>query len=356
MANASEFEKILPCDTERPYAFISYSHRDSDYVWADAIAFQQMGYNIWIDRNVNATEERSWNDATRELITNINCRMILFYTSKNSVISEPCLNELLAAKSDDARNTHLRKPVPVVKIDVNPIQNLAHFEQETHSEILGSTCLSSEEKSAKVICLSQVMDICFPDGNSTVRMLSRNDPKREREYYQELRECFQKTYTSQFTTDGLYLRSIQLLQDKAQHPAVLRTLDYCTNNGHPYAPLLLAYLLKTGACGMTDTDQANLLLMFESAAQAGISWLDQAVEKKAQGKREEAVALYLAHGMMHKAPDAFLTACKLWFNMTPRNYELAEYCLLDARTLGSTEASSLLRGLTAHKNQYQNKS
>ena len=42
---------IIPCDTESPYVFISYSSCDQELVYSDVRTLQQRGYNIWTRAN-----------------------------------------------------------------------------------------------------------------------------------------------------------------------------------------------------------------------------------------------------------------------------------------------------------------
>lgn len=348
------FEQILPCDTEKQYAFVSYSHKDGPYVWEDVIALQKKGYNIWIDRNVSPTAERSWNEATKNRIVSINCCAVLFYTSANSMISEPCLHELVSAHSEEARDTHMDQPVPVIKIDVQPIRDMARFNRDTQAKIKESA-LTAAEKTAKAGCLTKMMKLCFPDGGAAVRILSRNDQTRERDYYTELTDCLRKLEVDEFTADEQYRNCVSWLADKSLHTSALLGLQRCAEDNHLYASLMLAYLLKTGVCGKKDPGKADTILFFEQCSPASAGWPEMADRQKRLGRREEAAALYQTLGLTENRADAFLAACKMWMTMPRPNYLMARQCLLDARDRGSSEAPKLLQGLEAHKNKYNRK-
>ena len=62
MEPADILSQIKPCDMENPYIFISYSAQDHARVWADVLAFQQLGFNVWLDeRNLDKTKD-SWTE------------------------------------------------------------------------------------------------------------------------------------------------------------------------------------------------------------------------------------------------------------------------------------------------------
>ena len=49
--------QIKPCDTAKPYVFVSYSSRDCEIVWPDVLRLQQDGWNIWLDeKNLDKTK------------------------------------------------------------------------------------------------------------------------------------------------------------------------------------------------------------------------------------------------------------------------------------------------------------
>ena len=350
------FAKIRPCDTEKPYAFISYCHADGEYVWQDTLKLQELGYNVWIDRTVNPTEEKSWNEKTAEVIAAYNCRVVLFYTSKHSVISTPCLNEILACESPQAKNTHMRKAVTVVKIDVTPIPDMVQFESDVNRAI-NAPGISSEKKDAMASALSGIFDHCFPDGNFTVRMLSRTDPKRELDYYRQLEETLAGADVDKANPEERFRSCFRLLSDSTAHRGILQELTYLDEKcGELHASLLRAYLLATGLCGQQNRQEADQLLSFATLQLPEDEWVNQAQVCLTYKEFERAAALFLAHGLLLNNAGSFLEAARL---LIPKNnpkayYPFAKDCLTRAVQLGDPNASKLLKGLEQYILKTQN--
>lgn len=350
------FARIRPCDTEKPYAFISYCHADGEYVWQDTLKLQELGYNIWIDRTVNPTEEKSWNEKTAEIIAAYNCRVVLFYTSRHSVISAPCLNEILACQSEKARNTHLRRAVPVVKIDVDPIRDMVQFESDVNRAI-NATGLPSDKKNSMASTLSNIFNLCFPDGNSTVRMMSRTDPSRELAYYRELEETLAGAQVEKRNPEDRFRSCLRLLSDPTAYRGVLQELMYLDETcGELHASLLRSYLLTSGLCGIQDKAVADQLLAFATLQLPEDEWKKQAQACLAYKETEQAIALYLACGLLKKDANCFLEAAR---HMIPREnpkayYPFARDCLCRAIQLGDERAPKLLKGLEQYIQMKQN--
>lgn len=344
------FSKIRPCDTEKDFAFISYSHADGEYVWQDALTLQEQGYNIWIDRTVNPAEEKSWNQKTAQVIADYNCRVVLFYTSKHSVVSEPCMNEVLACEDPAAKATHMRKAVQMVKIDVAPIQNMEQFEREVHQAIATS---DPSQRGVKANALSVIMDHCFCDGDSTVRMLSRQDSRREIDYYQQLRETLHGVGVTPATQEERYRSCFRLLPDKSAHRSVLAELKWQADNFDLHANLFLSYLYQTGLCGVQNLQEAESLRSMSAFQLPEDQWASEARSCVAKGQPEQATALYLAHGIQFGDADSFLEASKLWMaRKDPKAYApFTKDCLTRASQLGNPIAKKLLAGLEKFVNQ-----
>ena len=86
----------LPCEAyigEKPYAFISYSHKDINYVYPEINRLYNMGYRIWYDEGIPPTE--NWSDTIALSIK----RSVLFvvFLSKNAIESRHILNEICYA-------------------------------------------------------------------------------------------------------------------------------------------------------------------------------------------------------------------------------------------------------------------
>ena len=80
---------------DKPYIFISYAHKDSARVIPTIRAMIDRGYRIWYDQGIEAGSE--WADNIARHLSD--CSAFVAFTSKNSVKSENCLDEIAFAKS-----------------------------------------------------------------------------------------------------------------------------------------------------------------------------------------------------------------------------------------------------------------
>ena len=114
-------DSLLPCDTEAPFVFVSYSKADSDTVYPIVIELQALGYNIWIDKELDGKAGDSWTDEALLAISSRRCKSILFFVSENSMCSAPVGAELffsqhsLAVKRDNGGKS--LKIIPIIATD-----------------------------------------------------------------------------------------------------------------------------------------------------------------------------------------------------------------------------------------------
>lgn len=181
--------RIKPCDTTRPYIFISYSSRDSETVWQDVLEFQQNGYNVWLDeRNLDKTKE-SWRIDARRAISSRYCQLILFYVSATSMCSEPCLQELKAASSEQTKDYHNDKAVPILAVDVEEIDDITVFCDQIYQRLYREV-RNEEEFGRKAKTLRSMMKSLFPRKNNRVRILARRVSDRKLDYYEDIQQNF----------------------------------------------------------------------------------------------------------------------------------------------------------------------
>jgi hypothetical protein len=79
-------------NNNKPYAFISYSHLDSEFVNNLTQNLIQAGYGVAIDRAMSAGED--WAVRAKRLIRDEQCKCVIFIISEKSLISEAVLEEL----------------------------------------------------------------------------------------------------------------------------------------------------------------------------------------------------------------------------------------------------------------------
>ncbi len=339
-------EKILDCNVEEPYAFVSYSHVDRAYVWEDVVKLQELGYNIWIDKNVSLTEKKGWNGATQERIASIRCQLVLFYTSKDSLTSPACAVEVCACASDDAVAAH-DGDVFLLRIDAVPIDNMQAFLSDAYRQVRENKALDSETATKRAKAKRDIEQACFPHGNSEVRLLNRKDPKQEENYYGKLEETLKSHAVRQYTP---YERGAQLLCKK-EYAKAIKALEGCDEMSDVPADLLHAYLLQKGLGVRQEPQKAEELLMLAGFIMSAEKWSEEAERARRRKDYLQALAYYLGSGMVLKDGESYIKAflCCLKQPADAVNYELAESCLMDAQANGALEVERYLEGLRSRK-------
>lgn len=113
-------EQSLPCNTDKPYAFVSYSKRDAEKVYASILELQKSGCNIWVDKNMEARADQSWTRLAFNAIQSKNCVAIVFMISANSIISMPCFSEAIYSQRGQLTlNRHRNTPIKMITVNVD---------------------------------------------------------------------------------------------------------------------------------------------------------------------------------------------------------------------------------------------
>lgn len=84
-------------DSNKPYIFISYAHKDSETVFEEIIRFQNDGYNIWYDDRL--IPSYNWDDGIALAL--IKSSLVVVFISENSVVSENVKDEINLALDED---------------------------------------------------------------------------------------------------------------------------------------------------------------------------------------------------------------------------------------------------------------
>lgn len=189
MEPADILSQIKPCDMDNPYIFVSYSAMDHQQVWADVLAFQQLGYNVWLDeRNLDKTKD-SWTEDALSAISDLDCLLVLFYVSSSSLTSEACYRELSQTTETLTVRIHFG-PVRFIAVDVENVGDIGVFTQEVYTNLMRRKDISKKEKTAKAIVLSQFCDNFFGSNNERVRVHPKDEPNRKINYYEEIVASF----------------------------------------------------------------------------------------------------------------------------------------------------------------------
>lgn len=189
MELAEVLRLISPCDTQKPYIFISYSSHDKQLVWPDVLEYQRMGYNVWLDeKNLDKTKA-SWKEDALTAIEDMYCMLLVFYVSKSSLLSDACYREL--SKTTDEFTTALHYgPVKFIAIDVDEIGDIMDFTRELHQSVFQDATLPKETKTKMLITLHQFMKDFFGSNNEKVRIHPKNEANRKMNYYEEIAASF----------------------------------------------------------------------------------------------------------------------------------------------------------------------
>lgn len=109
---------------ERPYAFISYSHRDSDRVIPVLDRLEQRGVAIWYDQGIEVGSE--WPEFIAQALVGAQC--VIVFITPNSVASQNCRREINFAisKGIDVVAAYLEPTElsPGMELQLNTLQAL----------------------------------------------------------------------------------------------------------------------------------------------------------------------------------------------------------------------------------------
>lgn len=188
MNTAELLNQIRPCDQNRPYIFISYSDLDRELVWNDVLTLQNYGYNIWLDQKNLDNTKPSWKDDALKAISDIDCQLVVFYVSENSLVSENCLRELRHTIAEETTDSHLG-PVKFVAVDAQEIGNIINFAERVHASVTNGN-ESKEIRQKKARTLSRFIREFFNSNNERVRVHPKEEVGRKSEYYSDIITSF----------------------------------------------------------------------------------------------------------------------------------------------------------------------
>ena len=85
-------QEVMPKAYKEDYYFVSYSHKDYKKVMKDILLLEDCGINIWYDTDMHVGENLE--DIAKTYISKFQCKGIIFYLSKNSILSDACNKEV----------------------------------------------------------------------------------------------------------------------------------------------------------------------------------------------------------------------------------------------------------------------
>ena len=116
----------------KPFAFVSYSHKDEAEVLKTLGELWRHGMRLWYDTGIEGGE--GWRAAIESRIEA--CELVLYFHSANSATSPECVNEITFA------NSERRKIVPIRLDD-------ARYPEGTRLFLTGSHYVSASDRTAE---------------------------------------------------------------------------------------------------------------------------------------------------------------------------------------------------------------
>lgn len=256
--------KIRAYEGNKPYAFVSYAHKDSDRVLPIIEKMQNKGYNIWFDAGIEAGTE--WPEYIAERL--YGCATFLAFVSPNAMDSQNCRQEINFA-------VELKKQALIIHLDDTEIplgfQMRLGFTPQIHMSRYGSMFSFFEE-----LFRNSVIKPCCDESSGG----SKGSPEAEK--------WFMKAIS--FDLDGNYSEAVKWYREAADcgHAAAQYALGCSYNdgqgvqinqyeavkwwrraaeNGHLQAQYNLGCYLSSGTG--TAKDSAEAARWFNQAAQRG---------------------------------------------------------------------------------------
>lgn len=127
-------EQLRQVDDTRPFVFVSYASPDKTQVFADMLRLQNAGLNFWIDTELAYYTGNTWKEVVRHNMRNRNCKAVLCFVSKFSLMSSAVRFELDTANSQEIKGTHYGKSLPIIPIQVTPFEKITEFCYEIAAE------------------------------------------------------------------------------------------------------------------------------------------------------------------------------------------------------------------------------
>lgn len=332
-------KKILPCDINSPYIFISYSSEDREIVWNDVVELQNRGYNLWIDEpNLDKTKP-SWEEDALRAIESSNCILFAFYVSHHSLSSEACLNEIERTKGEQTIRTHFGE-IDFFAIECEQIGHIGDYIQ-CHKQQIENSQLDQKVKDKMLSILYDFNMRWFTPDNKKVRIHFKSEHGRYSDYYEEIeRELCRHQRGAKFRPERLYRFAVDNLiqwnQEKFDY--AIRFLTIVADSYIP-AALLLAHLLRNSAEHMNQERAVQLWHSVEKTIPAS-SWGQRGIDEEKRKRYSEAIAWLLAYGEKYNKPEYFYEAGKNWARKGSKEQTIA--VLQIAASMGYARATEFL--------------
>jgi RNA binding exosome subunit len=303
-------EHLLPCDTNAPFVFISYSAIDKPVIWADVVELQKLRYNVWIDEpNLDKTKD-SWKDDALSIISNYNCKMLLFYVSRNSLISENCCKELEQTINETTIEQHAGNKVDILVVEAEPIGNIEAFRKKIQGLIAESK--SDSEKKGRDASVLYKITTKWLNNNEKVRIVCKTAPGRLGNYIEDLKGQLEKPCLNLKLSDNrIYRNAVNNLMEQRCRLAEYQ-LKICGKE-HVPSKLMLAHIYHTRLIeGSRGTIIASNLWQDACRYLPKEDWGKRGSVLEQEKRYAEALAFLLGYGESLQQRKSLFTAGQLW--------------------------------------------
>ena len=352
-----------PCNLDNNFAFISYSSKDKEVVWRDVRELKNQGYNIWIDVDLDERND-SWREALQK-ISLITCSLFFFYISENSLISEPCLEELKCRHCIDTIRNHGGDIPPLVLVETEPIDSLETFKNIVRQNIRDGKYISREflehgEKSRlmskQATTLSDILDDLRPkdfktlDDKIRIKPLLDNFWEDSSAYYNKLEDDLLKSHVKKFSDEDIFKIATSELTDISYRVAINR-LQLISNKKRFYLPaaILLWFIHSIDMFDNTSKEcsdhfegliKMHLIVEYNQySTDKQMDWFRQKASEERNKRNYRLSATYcIGAAMLQEANNGIIyyNAGILWANVD--NFKLSKKCMELAMLQGHAEA------------------
>ena len=135
---------VMPFTQSNEYYFVSYSHADYKEVYCDILRLQQQGINLWYDRGLPAG--RDWEKTAYEAIIKYSCIGVIFYLSKNSLLSSAVSSEIKFVKENGKDYMSINLPLNGKCVSASAMLEQLQAENKIDSEKTEIVNLAFDDK------------------------------------------------------------------------------------------------------------------------------------------------------------------------------------------------------------------